>query len=138
MQFRILVNATNCSTTDSDGYDGLGSQGVDLLDGPVYFGYTGGWEAFQMASREQVWVPQGTHRVLFCSDSGLFNMNYLRFWTPMPTPAPTQVPTPVPTLAPQVQSDDGVGTKWIYVSVSVACGSCLLSRRVFACGCVRC
>lgn len=116
--FRILVNATNCSSIDTDGFDGLGSEGVDLLDGPVYSDFTDSWEAFYLAAREDIWVPEGTHRVFFCSDSALFNLNYLRFYTPMPTPAPTPVPSPAPTNAPTLPDDDGVDTKWIYISVS--------------------
>lgn len=119
--FRILVNATNCSSLETDGFDGLGSEGVDLLDGPMFYGYTGSWEEFHMAARADVWVPEGTHRVLFCADSDFFNLNYLRFFTPMPTPAPTPVPSPAPTNAPSVPDDDGVDTKWIYISVSQAC-----------------
>lgn len=118
ISYRVLVNATNCSSAETDGYDGLGSVGVDLLNGPVYYEYTGSWEAFEMAMREDVWVPQGEHRILFCADSGLFNLNYLRFWTPTPTPAPTPVPSPAPTAAPQVPSEEGDDTKWIYISVS--------------------
>lgn len=121
ISYRLLVNATNCSSAETDGYDGLGSVGIDLLNGPVYYEYTGSWEAFEMAMREEVWVPQGEHRVLFCADSGLFNLNYLRFWTPTPTPAPTPVPSPAPTAAPQVPSDEGSDTKWIYISVSQSC-----------------
>ncbi|CAN0402884.1 unnamed protein product, partial [Laminaria digitata] len=121
ISYRVLVNATNCSSADTDGYDGLGSAGVDLLNGPVSYEYTGSWEAFEMAMKEDVWVPQGEHRVLFCADSGLFNLNYLRFWTPTPTPAPTPVPSPAPTAAPQVPSDEGDDSKWIYISVSLFC-----------------
>lgn len=119
VQFRLLVNATNCSSAETDGFDGLGSAGVDLLGGPVSQGFTGSWEAFQMAYKEDVWVPQGNHRVLFCADTGLFNLNYLRFWTPTPTPAPTPSPSPAPTAAPQVPSSDGLDTKWIVMSVSL-------------------
>lgn len=117
IEFRLLVNATNCSSPETDGFNGLGD-GIDLLGGPVMHGDTGSWEAFEMATREEVWVPKGDHRVLFCSDSDFFNLNYLRIWTPAPTPAPTQVPTPAPTPAPQVPGDDGDDTKWIYISVS--------------------
>ena len=105
ISYRLLVNATNCSSAETDGYDGLGSVGVDLLNGPVQYEYTGSWEAFEMAMKEEVWVPQGEHRVLFCADSGLFNLNYLRFWTPTPTPAPTPVPSPAPTACLLYTSD---------------------------------
>lgn len=120
VDFRLLVNATNCSTVDTDGMNGLGDDGVDLLNGPLSLGYTGSWEAFDEVYKEEVFVPQGTHRVLFCADSGVFNLNYLRVWTPAPTPAPTMAPTIAPTPAPTVASDDdgGLGTRWIYIGVS--------------------
>lgn len=121
IEFRILVNATNCSSAETDGFDGLGSEGVDLLNGPVRHGYTGSWEAFEVASKPDVFVPEGNHRVLFCADGGIFNLNYLWFWTPNPTPAPTPVPSPAPTGAPQASSNVGIDNKWIYISVSV-CG----------------
>lgn len=70
-----------------------------------------------MIVKEEVYVPQGTHRFLFCSDRGVFNMNYLRVWTPAPTLAPTMAPTPAPTPAPVVPGDDGLDTKWIYIGV---------------------
>ncbi|CAN0582036.1 unnamed protein product, partial [Ectocarpus sp. 12 AP-2014] len=78
VQFRILVNATNCSSAATDGLNGLGDTGVDLLNGPLFAGYTGSWEAFEMVYKEEVYVPEGTHRVLFCADDGIFNMNFLR------------------------------------------------------------
>lgn len=118
VEFRILVNATNCSTADTDGLDGLGDQGVDLLNGPLSGGFTGSWEAFEMILKEEVYVPQGTHRFLFCSDAGVFNMNFLRVWTPEATLAPTMAPTLAPTPAPLVPSDDGLDTKWIFIGVS--------------------
>lgn len=117
-EFRILVNATNCSSPDTDGLNGLGDEGVDLLNGPLSSGWTGSWEAFETVYKEEVYVREGTHRFLFCADRGAFNLNYLRVWTPMPTPAPTIAPTIAPTPAPQVPSDDGVDTKWIYIGVS--------------------
>lgn len=112
------MNATNCSTAATDGVDGLGEAGVDLLNGPLFGGFTGSWEAFEMIVKEEVYVPQGTHRFLFCSDGGVFNMNFLRVWTPAPTLAPTMAPTIAPTPAPVVPSEDGFDTKWIYIGVS--------------------
>lgn len=130
VEFRILVNATNCSTPATDGFDGLGGEGVDLLNGPLLGGFTGSWEAFEMISKEEVYVPQGTHRFLFCSDAGVFNLNFLRVWTPAPTLAPTMAPTVAPTPAPTAPSDDsGVDTKWIYIGVSCSRSA----RRVCAC-----
>ncbi|CAM9938987.1 unnamed protein product [Ectocarpus sp. 8 AP-2014] len=128
VQFRILVNATNCSSAATDGLDGLGDTGVDLLNGPLFAGYTGSWEAFEMVYKEEVYVPEGTHRVLFCADDGIFNMNFLRVWTPTPTPAPTMAPTVALTAAPVVPSDDGVDTKWIYIGVAGAVVFLALSR----------
>ncbi|CAM9866586.1 unnamed protein product, partial [Hapterophycus canaliculatus] len=123
IDFRLLVNATNCSTISTDGMNGLGDEGVDLLNGPLSHGYTGSWEAFEEVFKDDVFVPQGTHRFLFCADAGLFNLNYLRVWTPMPTPAPTMAPTVAPSPAPTVLSDDGgLGTRWIYIGVSDAVG----------------
>lgn len=115
--FRILANATNCSSPDTDGLDGMGS-GVDLLNGPHTFGYTGSWEAFSQAGAEGVWVPAGNHRILFCADSEAFNLDYLRFYTPTPTPAPTPVPTRSPTMAPVVPDATGGRFTWVYISVS--------------------
>ena len=119
VEFRVLVNATNCSTPDTDGFDGLGDLGVDLLNGPLLGGYTGSWEAFEMIVKEEVYVPEGTHRFLFCADDGVFNLNFLRVWVPEPTLAPTMAPTPAPTPAPVAPSDDGFDTKWIYIGVRV-------------------
>ncbi|CAM9493067.1 unnamed protein product [Scytosiphon promiscuus] len=121
VEFRMLVNATNCSTVDTDGMNGLGDEGVDLLNGPLSLGYTGSWEAFEEVYKEEVFVPLGTHRFLFCADDGVFNLNFLRVWTPAPTPAPTMAPTIAPTAAPTVVSDDdGLGTRWIYIGVASA------------------
>lgn len=116
--FRILANATNCSSGDTDGFDGMGTDGVDLLNGPVTFDWTGSWEAFETAGQEDVWVPQGTHRLLFCADSDEFNLNYIRIYTPIPTPAPTPVPTMAPTFAPTVPEDSASQYTWIYIAVS--------------------
>ena len=113
-EFRILVNATDCS--------GLGDEGVDLLNGPLFGEFTGSWEAFVTVYKEEVYVPEGTHRFLFCADGGVFNMNYLRVWTPAPTLAPTMAPTVAPTPAPQAPKDDSIDTKWIYIGVSRAPG----------------
>eukprot|EP00903_Cladosiphon_okamuranus_P010049 g9528.t1 len=128
IEFRILVNATNCSTASTDGFDGLGDEGVDLLNGPLLGGYTGSWEAFETVAREEVYVPQGTHRFLFCSDAGVFNVNYLRVWTPRPTLAPTMAPTLAPTPAPMAPGDGGFDTKWIYIGVGTAVVFLALSR----------
>lgn len=117
IEFRILVNATNCSSAVTDGWNGLGDNGVDLLGGPLLHEFTGSWEAFEMVTKEEVYVPAGTHRFLFCADDGFFNMNFLRVWTPAPTLAPTMAPTVAPTPAPQAPSDDGLGIKWIYIGV---------------------
>lgn len=116
--FRILANATNCSSAATDGWNGMGN-GVDLLDGPATFGYTGSWEAFTQAGAQDVWVPAGTHRILFCAESAAFNLNYLRVYTPVPTPAPTLAPTNMPTGAPTVSDEDGGGFTWIYIAVSL-------------------
>lgn len=120
IEFRLLANATNCSSIDTDGMNGLGDDGVDLLNGPLSLGFTGSWEAFEEVYKEDVFVPLGTHRLLFCADSGVFNLNYLRVWTHVPTPAPTMAPTIAPTPAPTVASadDGGLGTRWIYIGVS--------------------
>ncbi|CAM9253362.1 unnamed protein product [Ectocarpus fasciculatus] len=128
VQFRVLVNATNCSSAATDGLDGLGDTGVDLLNGPLFAGYTGSWEAFEMVYKEEVYVPEGTHRFLFCADDGIFNMNFLRVWTPTPTPAPTMAPTVAPTPAPVAPSNDGGDTKWIYIGVAGAVVFLALSR----------
>lgn len=116
IEFRILVNASNCSLPETDGFNGLGAEGVDLLDGPLTFSETGSWDAFELMMKIDVWVPQGDHRVMFCADSGSFNLNYLWFFTPNPTPVPTPSPTPVPTAAPQVPSKKP-NTSWIYAAV---------------------
>lgn len=70
-----------------------------------------------MVTKEEVYVPAGTHRFLFCADDGVFNMNFLRVWTPAPTLAPTIAPTIAPTPAPQAPKDDGLNVKWIYIGV---------------------
>lgn len=116
--FRILANATNCTTVTANGTDGMGASGVDLLGGPASFGYTGSWEAFTLTGAEEVWIPAGTHRILFCVDSAMFNFNYLRVYIPVPTPAPTMAPTPVPTAAPIMPEDSESFFTWIYISVS--------------------
>ena len=119
IEFRILVDADNCSLPETDGFNGLGTEGFDLLDGPLSLTETGSWEAFVLASKEDVWVEEGEHRLLFCADSGMFNLNYLWFFTPNPTPSPTPAPTLAPTPAPQVPSDPGPNIDWIYLAVSV-------------------
>lgn len=116
--FRILANATNCTTMTANGTDGMGATGVDLLGGPASFGYTGSWEAFTLTGAEEVWIPAGTHRILFCVDTPMFNLNYLRVYIPVPTPAPTMAPTPVPTAAPIMPDDSGSPFTLIYISVS--------------------
>lgn len=124
IEFRILVNASNCSLPETDGFNGLGAEGVDLLDGPLTYTETGSWEAFELMMKSDVWVPQGDHRVMFCADSGSFNLNYLWFFTPNPTPAPTPSPTPVPTAAPQVPSKKKPDTDWIYAAVGAVRDIC--------------
>lgn len=127
-RFRILANATNCSSVNTDGWNGIGD-GVDLLNGPATFGFTGSWETFKYEGAEDVWVPAGTHRILFCADSANFNLNYLRVYIPVPTPAPTIAPTNMPTRAPTGPKDDGSRYTWIYVSVSFE--SCDMGRAVY-------
>lgn len=110
--FRILVNATDCNDDTEDV--------VDLLDETITFSYTGSWEAFELWGKRDVWVPAGTHRLLFCAESGGFNLDYLRIFTPVPTPVPTPSPTVAHTPTPVMPEDTGGGYTWIYISVRKA------------------
>lgn len=115
--FRILVNATDCSSVGTSGESGTGDA-VDLLGGAMSVGHTGTWETFVLVGKADVWVPAGSHRVLFCADSEWLNLDYLRIYTPDPTPAPTLAPTIAPTPSPVAPPSTADQFSWLYISVS--------------------
>ncbi|CAM9229006.1 unnamed protein product [Discosporangium mesarthrocarpum] len=104
--FRIILNSTECQATAEELLD---RGGLDLLGGSMSFDFTGSWEAFVPVVAMDVWVPAGTHRVVFCSEGSLFNLDYLRIYDIESTPTPTTVPTPYPTPTPTPTENLGGG-----------------------------